>query len=191
VIRNLSRLVLKLWGWNTSASLPPDLRKAVIIVAPHTSYWDFVVGRLTFWAAGIKIRLLIKKESFFFPLGIVLRSAGAIPVDRGNKKNNMIDQVVSMFNSTDSFLLVIAPEGTRKQVRHWKRGFYMIAKAAGVPIALGWMDYRLKAGGVGPLLMPTGDFEKDMQVIREFYRGKTGRHPQNFYLPSSESKPDV
>jgi 1-acyl-sn-glycerol-3-phosphate acyltransferase len=177
----LSEIILKLSGWNTTGALPPGIKKAVIIVAPHTSYWDFVIGRLTFWSSRVKIRVLIKRESFAFPLGILLKGLGGIPVDRG-KKNNMVEQVVEQFNNSESLVIVITPEGTRKVVRHWKRGFYLIAKEANVPIALGFIDYKKKTGGVGPLVYPSGDIDKDMALINEFYKDKTGKYPENFSL---------
>jgi 1-acyl-sn-glycerol-3-phosphate acyltransferase len=161
--------------------MPPGVKKAVVIVAPHTSYWDFVIGRLTFFASGTRMRVLIKKESFVFPLGILLKSVGAIPVDRG-KKNNMVGQVVQLFNEAASLCVVITPEGTRKLVRHWKKGFYMIAVEAKVPIALAFIDYGNKTGGIGPLVYPSGDFEKDMEFINNFYRDKTGKFPGQFNL---------
>jgi 1-acyl-sn-glycerol-3-phosphate acyltransferase len=179
--RRLANLILKLFGWNTNGVMPPGVKKAVVIVAPHTSYWDFVIGRLTFFASGTRMRVLIKKESFVFPLGILLKSVGAIPVDRG-KKNNMVDQVVQLFNESVSLCVVITPEGTRKLVRHWKKGFYMIAVEAKVPIALAFIDYGNKTGGIGPLVYPSGDFEKDMEFINNFYRDKTGKFPGQFNL---------
>jgi 1-acyl-sn-glycerol-3-phosphate acyltransferase len=173
--------VLRLFGWNTTGAIPEGINKAVMIVAPHTSYWDFVIGRLTFWGSKVKIRILIKKEVFVFPLGILLKKLGGLPVDRG-RKNNMIDEVVRLFDEAESLVVVITPEGTRRLVRQWKKGFYMIALAARVPIALGYIDYATKTGGVGPLLYPTGDYEKDMEFINAFYLDKTGKHPEKFNL---------
>jgi 1-acyl-sn-glycerol-3-phosphate acyltransferase len=180
MIRRISHIVLRLFGWHTSGLLPEGVKKAVIIVAPHTSYYDFVIGRLTFWASGVKIRVLIKSESFFFPLGIFLRWLGGVPVVRG-QKNNLIDQVTELFDKSKELVVVITPEGTRKKVRQWKKGFYLIAVQAQVPIALGYIDYSKKRGGVGPLIMPTGDYDKDMEKILEFYKGIKGRHPERFF----------
>jgi 1-acyl-sn-glycerol-3-phosphate acyltransferase len=174
--------MLRLFGWHTSSILPGGIEKAVLIVAPHTSYWDFVIGRLTFWAGGLKIRVLIKSEVFFFPLGFFLKKMGAVPVARG-KKNNMIDQALKLFRENKSLVIVITPEGTRRRVKQWKKGFYLIAKAAGLPIALAYIDYEKKIGGIGPLVYPSGDYEKDMHLIQEFYRGITPKYPEKFYLP--------
>jgi 1-acyl-sn-glycerol-3-phosphate acyltransferase len=180
----LSKIVLGIFGWKTNGALPPGIKKAVLIVAPHTSYWDFVIGRLTFWAARTKVKVLIKDEVFFFPLGLLLRWLGGIPVARG-KKNNMVDQVVDYFSHSEKLTVVITPEGTRRIVRQWKKGFYMIALEAKVPIALGFVDYKNKTGGIGPLIYPTGDFDKDMNQIYGFYKDKTGKYPERFHLPQS------
>lgn len=168
-------------GWNTSGALPEGITKAVLISAPHTSYWDFVIGRFTFWAIKVNIRFLIKKEVFFFPLGTLLRKLGGLPVER-NTANTMVDQVVRMFNEHESLVVVITPEGTRQRVERWKKGFYLIALRAHVPIALGYINYRDKTGGVGPIIHPSGNYEKDMKIIREFYRDKVARYPERFDL---------
>src|ERR1039457_30640 len=96
--------ILRLFGWNTSGAIPPGINKAIMIVAPHTSYWDFVIGRLTFWGSKVKIRILIKQEVFVFPLGILLKKLGGLPVDRG-KKNNMVDEVVRLFDEAESLVV--------------------------------------------------------------------------------------
>ncbi len=181
MLAKVSLFFLRLFGWNTSGSLPPGVEKAILIVAPHTSNWDFVIGRLTFWSSRVKIRVLIKKEVFVFPFGILLRKMGAVPVARG-KKNNMVDQVVDLLNQNEKMVVVITPEGTRQLTRKWKKGFYLIAMQAQVPIVLAFIDYRKKTGGVGPILHPTGDFEKDMEFIQNFYKEKSARHPERFSL---------
>ena len=181
MISLLSRFVLRLFGWNTSGSLPEGIHKAVMIVAPHTSYYDFIIGRLTFWASNVKIRVLIKSEAFSFPVGLLLKQFGGVPVDRG-KKNYMVDQVSDLFRKSDHLIVVITPEGTRRKVRQWKKGFYLIAMEAKVPIALAFIDYRNKTGGVGPVIMPTGNYKKDMEFILNFYKNKTARHPDRFNL---------
>lgn len=181
MISILSRFVLWLLGWHTSAILPEGTVKTVMIVAPHTSYWDFVYGRMTFWSSKLKIRVLIKKEAFFFPLGTLLRWLGGVPVARG-QKNNMVEQAAALFHKNKTMVLVITPEGTRRKVGHWKKGFYQIAMSANVPIALAYIDYRTKTGGIGPLFYPTGNYEKDLSVIMEFYRDKQGLHPEKFNL---------
>ena len=182
MFRWLSKTILRLFGWRTNGALPDGIKKAVVVSAPHTSYWDFVVGRLTFWAIRVNIRFLIKKEVFIFPLGWMFEQIGGLPVDRGKYKSNMVKQVVSMFNEHDSLVVVITPEGTRNLVENWKKGFYLIALEAGVPLALSFIDYKNKTGGICPILHPTGDYEKDMVFIQDFYRDKTACHPERFNL---------
>ena len=179
MISALSRFILRLFGWHTNAVLPEGVVKVIMIVAPHTSYWDFVVGRMTFWSSKLKIRVLIKKEAFVFPLGWLLHRLGGVPVARG-QKNNLVEQATDLFLKNSTMVLVITPEGTRRKVHHWKKGFYYIAMAAKVPIALAYIDYGTKTGGIGPLFYPTGDYEKDMAVIMDFYREKKGLHPEKF-----------
>jgi 1-acyl-sn-glycerol-3-phosphate acyltransferase len=134
---------------------------------------------MTFWSSKLKIRVLIKKEVFVFPLGGVLRKLGGVPVARG-KKNNLVEQVIELFQKNQTMVVVITPEGTRKRVRHWKKGFYYIAMEAKVPIALGFIDYGTRTGGIGPLLYPSGNYEKDLAIMMDFYRNKKGLHPEQF-----------
>lgn len=181
MLRIFAWFILKLMGWKITSVMPPGTKKCVIAVAPHTSYWDFVIGRLAYWYMGIKARFLIKKEAFRFPVKRLLKNMGGIPVDRG-KSRKMVEQVVELFNQADSFILVITPEGTRKPVKHWKKGFYYIALQARVPIALGYVDYKKKEGGVGKVIYPDGNINEQMKEIKAFYRGKTGKYPENFFL---------
>lgn len=173
--------ILRLFGWNTTGRLPDGITKAVLIVAPHTSTWDFIIGRLTFSASKVRVRVLIKEEAFFFPIGGLLKALGGVPVARG-KKNNMVDKAVEYLQANDDLVVVITPEGSRKLVKQWKKGFYLIAEKAQVPIALGYIDYKNKTGGIGPVIMPTGDYDKDLETIQQFYRGITARHPELFNL---------
>jgi 1-acyl-sn-glycerol-3-phosphate acyltransferase len=106
---------------------------------------------------------------------------GGIPVDRG-RSSKMVDQLVDLFNKSESLVIVITPEGTRKPVKHWKKGFYHIANQAQVPIALVYLDYAKKEGGVGKVIFPDGNIEAQFQEIMEFYKGRTGKHPEKFML---------
>lgn len=174
-----SRLILRLMGWKITSVIPHGTKKCVIAVAPHTSYWDFVIGRLAYWLLGVKASFLIKKEVFRFPFKRMLLHMGGIPVDRG-RSGNMVDAVVERFRKSDSLFIVITPEGTRKPVKHWKKGFYYIASQAQVPIALGYLDYAKKEGGVGKVIIPNGDIDAQMKEIKEFYREMTPKHPEKF-----------
>jgi 1-acyl-sn-glycerol-3-phosphate acyltransferase len=110
MIAALSRLILRILGWHTSAVLPEGVVKTVMIVAPHTSYWDFIVGRMTFWSSKLQIKVLIKKEAFVFPLGWFLRQLGGVPVARGHK-NNLVEQATDLFQKNPTMVVVITPEG--------------------------------------------------------------------------------
>lgn len=177
----LAKIILRIWGWKIYGCIPPNVNKCIIVAAPHTSNYDFIIGRLAYSSMGIKANFLIKKQIFKFPFSGIFKAMGGIPVDRG-KRNNMIDQIAGMFDNSESLYVVITPEGTRKLVKKWKKGFYFIAQKANIPIALGYIDYAKKEGGVGPVITPSGDYNKDMITIQDFYRDKTARHPEKFIL---------
>ena len=180
-MRLISSLILRLAGWTTVGGPPDGVKKAIFITAPHTSNLDFFIGRMYGWKNQLPIKLLIKKEAFFWPFGGLLKKAGGIPVDR-SKATNLVEQVADIFNQYDNLYLAITPEGTRKRVNNWKKGFYYIAQRANVPIILSFLDYGNKRVGIGPVLETTGDFEKDFKKIEDFYRGMKGRHPEKFNL---------
>ena len=129
----------------------------------------------------IDSKYLIKKEAFVFPLGKIVSAMGGMPVDR-KASTNVVHQVGEMFKEADSLVITIAPEGTRSLSRNWKRGFYYIAMHAQVPIALGFLDYKSKTGGIGKLFTPTGDYEADLKEIETFYYDKVARYPEKFNL---------
>lgn len=180
VIRPLMRwtsiLLLKAHGWKV-AGKKPSQKKYVMIAAPHTSNWDFYYTMLVALVLKIKIYWMGKNTLFRWPLGYFFKWMGGIPIDR-SKSSNVVAQTVSAFDKAESLIVVVPPEGTRSKTRYWKTGFYHIAHGAGVPIALGFMDFRLKMGGIGPMLNPTGDIDEDMKLIKSFYANVTGRHPE-------------
>ncbi len=181
-MKQIASFILKLWGWKVSGSLPQEVKKCIMIIAPHTSHWDFIIGRLAFWHLGLKAKFLIKKEFFFFPMGSVLRWLGGLPVNR-SKGAGSVNQVLDILNSYDSIVIIITPEGTRKYNPDWKKGFYYISQKANVPIALSYLNYKNKNGGIGQILKPSGDFEKDFKIIEDFYRNNAGaRFPEKFNL---------
>jgi 1-acyl-sn-glycerol-3-phosphate acyltransferase len=177
----IAKIILKLAGWKIIGGIPEDIKKCVVVVAPHTSMWDFVWGRLAYFALRVKVRLLIKKEMFVFPIGGLLKWLGGIPVDR-SKSTNTVDYVAGLFEKYDSLYITITPEGTRKRNERWKRGFYYIALKANVPIALGVLDYKKKEGGIGKIFTPTGNFEEEFKMVQEFYRGRGAKYPEKFNL---------
>jgi 1-acyl-sn-glycerol-3-phosphate acyltransferase len=176
-----AKLILKMMGWRVTNPFPPGIKKAVIIMAPHTSNLDFVIGRLGFASEGLQARIIIKKESFFFPLGILLRWLGAVPMDRGFSTKTL-KSIHDLMEQEDEFFLLITPEGTRKLAKNWKKGFYFIAQNSKVPVIMGYLDYKTKTGGFGPVLYPSGNFEEDMKKIENFYMDKQARFPEYFSL---------
>ena len=178
-MKYLARFIMWLAGWKYKGELPTE-KKAVIISVPHTSNWDFIWGELAFLSQGIPAFILMKKEFFFFPLGVILRALRVIPVDRGNKDSQLVDQMVKEFKSRDSMYLCITPEGSRKKRKKWKKGFLVIAKAAGVPVYLGRIDYKEKFCEVGPLFWSTGQPDADLFCIMGTYRDAHPKFPENF-----------
>ncbi len=171
-----SGLLLNMGGWKIDNEISNEIKKAVIIVAPHTSLWDTVIGKLGFWHMGVDSKILVKQEAFFWPFGILLKFIGGIPVNR-KKSGRLTDTVTTMFNEHDSLFITITPEGTRSMVADWKLGFYYIAMSANVPIILGVLDYKNKIGGMKKLYYPTGDVKKDLVEIKSFYKEVVGKHP--------------
>lgn len=177
----VSNLIFKIAGWKQVGSIPPGLNKAIMIAAPHTSNWDFVFSRAAFYLMDIPVRMTIKKEAFFFPVGNLIGSMGAIPVDR-KKNNNLVNFMVELFNTHEKMIMMVTPEGTRKYQPRWKKGFYHAATQAGVPIVLGFLDYAKKEAGIGPVVYPTGDYEADLETIKSFYRTVTPKYPEQGVL---------
>ena len=174
----ISRGLLRLAGWRLVGAAP-TAPKYVLIAAPHTSNWDFPVTLMICFALRLRVYWM-GKASLFPPLiGAVMRWLGGIPVDR-SRAGNLVQGTVDAFNKTERLTVIVPPEGTRSKVTHWKTGFYYIAQGAGVPIALGYLDFRKKEGGIGRLFQPTGDIAADMVEIQAFYAGITGKNPAAF-----------
>lgn len=167
-------------GWTKDITVAhPD--KYVICLAPHTSNWDFILGQLYSRAEGLRINYLMKKEWFFWPLGPIFRKTGGIPVYR-DKKTSMTDNLAETAKRSESFRLCITPEGTRSRNPDWRKGFYFIALKAGLPILLYGLDFDKKLIQCTKCIMPTGDVEKDMQEIKQYFANYKGRHPENFAI---------
>ncbi|MCH2230047.1 MAG: 1-acyl-sn-glycerol-3-phosphate acyltransferase [Crocinitomicaceae bacterium] len=169
--------LLRLFGWNIDKHTPEGVDKCVVVMGPHTSNWDFIIGRLAFASYGVNGHYLIKKELFFFPLGWFLKSIGGIPVDRKGK-SNMTDLAVRHFKNNEKMFMVFTPEGTRSYNPKWKKGFYYIAQKANVPIYIGYMDYEKKIGGFHSKFTPTGDVEADIQYIKDILKQYKGKYPE-------------
>ena len=167
-------------GWNSVVEVE-DFDTHIVCCAPHTSNWDFIVGKVFSPAIGRDTGFMMKKEWFFFPLGNLLRYMGGIPVNRG-KKSSMIEQVVKVIKESRKFSLAITPEATRSRNPHWKKGFYYIALKANIPIVLVGIDYSTKTITSEKVIIPSGDIEKDMREIKLYFKDFKGKHPENFAL---------
>lgn len=173
--RVLSRVFLGAMGWKQDGDLP-NLPKFVMIAAPHTTNWDLPIMLAFGFLMRARLCWMTKDSVFRWPFGGFLRWIGGIPVDR-SKSNGVVEKSIEAFAHHDTLILAIAPEGTRKKVRAWKTGFYHIAVGAGVPIALGYLDYKRRRGGFGGVFYPTGDYDKDIVEIQSFYSAITAKHP--------------
>ncbi|WP_375437775.1 1-acyl-sn-glycerol-3-phosphate acyltransferase [uncultured Hymenobacter sp.] len=175
----VSKAIFRVAGWKLNGVVPPNIRKSMMIAAPHTSNWDFIMARAAFFLMDEDVKLTIKKEWTTIPvLGGLVRSLGGLAVDR-SKNNSLVDGMVQLFDERDELVILITPEGTRAYQPRWRKGFYFAALGAGVPILLGFLDYKKKEAGVGPAIYPTGDYEADLEKIKAFYRTKSGRFPEN------------
>lgn len=180
----LGKLALSVMGWKVVGSIPEGVSKCVIPVAPHTCVEDFILGRLAYCSIDKPVKFLIKKDFFDNPiLKPLLIKLGGIPVDR-SRNNNTVTHVAALFKQYDTLNIVITPEGTRKLVHNWKRGFYYIAEKADVPIVLGFIDFKTKELGFGPMFYPSGNYDEDWKMMEEFYRGKTAKYPEKYNLSS-------
>ncbi len=175
MLRLIARGLLKLGGW-TRVGERPTIKKAVFVVAPHTSNWDGIWALIYIVAVQLKVHFFAKRSLFWFPLGTVLSALGGIPLDR-NEPRSAVRKAVDAYAENDEFYFGLAPEGTRSQRPHWKTGFYRIAEGANVPVILCFLDYGNRRLGIGPTIEITGNRHVDLAMIRDFYEGIAGRWP--------------
>ena len=176
MIQSVSRFVMGMFGWTILGDLP-KCNKYIIIVGPHTSNWDFILGMLVRNALAAKIRFLGKSQLFVFPIGWFFRAIGGIAVYR-SKENNLVDQVVAHYDNYDHFILGLTPEGTRRQVKRWHQGFYHIACKAQVDIVMIGFDYKTKQVRVREPLKPCNDIDHGFPIILDYFRAIDGRFEQ-------------
>lgn len=170
----LAARMLRAFGWRVI--FPPPPPKAVVVLYPHTSNWDFVIGILTRAAIGLPAHWGGKDTLFRGPLGTIFRALGGIPVNR-RERTGFVQQMASAFTSQDRFYLVLAPEGTRSLTPGWKSGFYRIALEAGVPLALAFIDFPRREAGIADYLTLSGDEAADMAAIAQVYANRQGLYP--------------
>lgn len=180
-MKTFAKVLLKILGWKINEH-PIGVKKAVVLMGPHTSNYDFLVGRLAFWYYQVNASFLIKSELFFPPLSWILRAFGGVPVYR-NKNNHFTDQAIDYFNNSETMYMVFTPEGTRSYNPNWKKGFYHVALKADVPIYIGFMDYATKTGGFHGLFEPTGDIKKDIAYLKKVLSQYKGKYPENGIFP--------
>lgn len=178
VSRALGRVLLGLAGWRIEGALPP-LPKFVVIVAPHTSNWDFFIGLLGMLTTGLRASWLGKHTIFRFPLSPLLRWLGGEPVDR-SAPHGVVGTAVARFRERTQWVLGLAPEGTRRRVIAWKTGFLRIATDAGAPIVPVWLDYPARVIGIGAPVWPSGDEPADIARLRAVFRSDMARHPAQY-----------
>jgi len=173
-VRWLGRTILRLGGWRVVGPIP-DLRRAVVIAAPHSSNWDGIWGLAAKMALGIEARILGKDKLFWWPLGAVLRRLGVVPLDRSSPQGT-VGQAVAMIQGSERIWFALAPEGTRKPVKEWKSGFIRIARMAQVPIVPAYFHYPDRIIGFGAPIHTSGDDAADMAAVRQWYRPWIGRN---------------
>lgn len=179
VRRTLARVLLRLSRWTAVGSVP---RKGILVGAPHTSNWDWVLTMLLAWDSSVQIRLLVKESLFVGPLGWILKATGAVRLDRDNP-GATIRALLDDAETDETFLLGIAAEGTRSNGDYWKSGFYRISQQTGLPITLAYLDAPTRTVGWGPTFALTGDVGADMDRLREFYADKRGIKPEGATVP--------
>jgi len=176
----LAKFVNFVTGWHVNVPEEFRIKKAVMIAAPHTSNWDLIHALPGLWLGGYKPRFFIKDDFKKIPvINWLLKWVGAIWVNR-KKNNNLIKHSVDMLSNEKELLLLVPAEGTRSAAPKWKLGFYHIAKEAGLPILLSYLDYAKKEAGVGKMIYPTDDFEKDMLEIENFYKNITPKYSEKY-----------
>jgi len=168
--------LLRLCGWKTVLVWPPE-PKGIILVFPHTSNWDFIIGMLFRVGHDLPANWVGKAEMFPGPFRGLLKRLGGIPVDR-SRATGFIDAMVQEYGRRDWLWVGIAPEGTRSRTEYLKPGFYKLALAADIPVGFGYIDYGTRTVGIDTYVRFTGDEERDLDVMRRFYAGKRGRRPE-------------
>ena len=175
MLKNMAFRLLALHGW--SLTEPPDRpARAVLVAYPHTSNWDALYALLAKLGLGLDARWVAKDALFRWPFGGLLGRMGGIPVNR-RERNGLVAEMVVRFAARPRLLLVVAPEGTRRRTEGWKSGFYRIALAANIPVALGFVDYARREAGILAYLALTGDPAVDIAAIARHYVDRPGRHP--------------
>lgn len=182
MMKFLAQFVFWLSGWSFNGIWPKELKKAVLIAVPHTSNWDLLYALCGFYLMKVPVRYTIKNELMVGPLGWVLKGLGGIGIDRkripGGKRQTYTQAMINMLEESDNLVIMVTPEGTRSQVKKWKTGFYHIALAANLPVVIGYLDYKKKEAGIGPIIELDGNRDEQIEEMKAFARTITPRHPE-------------
>ena len=183
----ISKFIFFIFGWKLDDHLKADFRRCVMIASPHTSNWDFIFARAAFSLLNIPVRFTVKNDWMKFPFNLIMGPLGAIAIDRspkvpGQPRPSMTEAMIELFKQNKELVVLVTPEGTRSLVTKWKTGFYHVAVGANVPIALGYLDFKNKVAGVGKIVYPSGDMQKDLREIMAFYKPIPPKHPEKFSI---------
>lgn len=183
MLKWICALIFRWQGWTLDTQLPPQIKRCLVLAAPHTSNWDFWYTMAAFAQYDIQVRFTVKKEWMRFPFSWIMRSLGAIPIDRSPRENgerpSATAAMTQLFLDHPELVLVITPEGTRSARDEWKTGFFHVAQNAQVPLLLGYVDYAQKKAGIGAVLEAT-DLDSTMKAVMAFYAQKTPKFPDKF-----------
>ena len=177
----LGRTVLSVLGWKVHGKISDEFnqKKLVVIVAPHTSNWDGILGVAAIAGLDARITFIGKHTAFRYGLGAFLRYMGGIPVDR-NKPGGIIQDAINQIKGINSSLIGMSPEGTRSKVKEWKTGFLRIAKELNTKIIPASLDFAKKEILLGKAFTPSGDNMKDIRDLKDYYSVFTARHPDKY-----------
>lgn len=198
MLKRLAHFLFRYNGWrfDSNGVDVKELGKCVLIAAPHTSNWDLIYGLAAFNMLGLEVRFTIKKEWVSFPFKTLFESAGAIGIDRQKARHgddNMVQVMARLFDEHERLAIAVVPEGTRSLRKRWRIGFYHVALEAGVPLALGYLDYENKVAGVAKVVHLTGDIHQDLGQVMEYYQHSKPCYPEKFspdlrYLPGAKAE---
>lgn len=179
MVKKISKyLLVNIFGWTVKYE-PLNLKKSVIIFAPHTSYWDAFYGKLFLMQLDINYKFLSKKDFFKFPLKYLFKLYGSIPI---SKNKESINKIVDLFDRNEDFHIIISPEGQLKKTDHWKKGFYYMAKKANVPICVGYIDYKKKEIGLKGIISEVNNLEEIMTIVNGIYKNVSAKNKNDFIL---------
>lgn len=188
MVKQFCTLIFKLKGWTLDRNMPEGVDRCVLLGVPHTSNWDGIYTIASTHLLGVPMRFTVKDELMKFPFGWFVRSGGGIGINRrpkkeGEQRKSMTQAMIDLFAENEKLAIVVTPEGTRSKRTEWKTGFYHVARGAGVPIGLSYVDFKNKKSGVGKVIDPSDKtLDEVMRIITDFYRDANPKYPEKFSL---------